>query len=399
MRALLISDDSQLNPKVAAIVQRSGYECRGLDIVPIDTAVDVASRVVRDVVILVMPGDRERGVAVLRDLRNTTPSVLVAIGPAKDPKFILHVLREGADDYLDQAELETELEATLVRLKIKQEPHEGDGRIVGLLAPSGGAGASTLAVNLAAVLAARHARTALLDLRLTAGDQTLLLDARSTHSLADVCRSAERMDRSMFEQSLFRHKCGVHLLAAPEKREDIGFVTTADLRKVLGMARMLFPRVVLDLDRTFCPEQLAAMVQTDLLLLVLRLDVVSLRNTQRALDYLHDMGIRDGRVQVVVNRYRQSKELSPRLAEQALGVKLFHYVPDDPGSANLCLNKGVPLVVDRPRARISRSLVALGEAVDRWQSAHAASPHQHNGHAEARHPPLEPPTIPTGRWG
>lgn len=377
MRALIVGDNETLIEKVRTIVLRSGFECRASDIVACESAAEYAALARRELAIAILPPDRQRGLDVLRDMRNTTQTVLLAAGPADDPRYILRALREGADEYLDVDDLETELETTLAQIKIKRLPQTDGGMVIGVLAPGGGSGASTLAVNLATALAQCHQRTALFDLRLAAGDQTLLLDLKPTHTLADLCRNCERMDTSMVAQSLAPHSSGVHLLAAPKTFEDISYVTSPGVRQALIIARTLFPFVVADLDRSFGTEQLAAIVQADLMLVVLRLDIVSLHNTRRVIDYLRELGVAADRVRVVVNRYGQPKELPARKAEQALGIELFHYVPDDAASVHLGINKGIPVILECPRAKISKSIVELARQVSTLPKKHL-----HNGHGD-----------------
>ena len=102
--------------------------------------------------------DPERALAVMRDIRRRTAARILAVGPATDTKLVLRAMREGASEYLDQGELQAELSEALQRL----EASGTAGRIIALLAPSGGSGASTLAVNVATVLAQKHSRCALI---------------------------------------------------------------------------------------------------------------------------------------------------------------------------------------------------------------------------------------------
>ncbi len=375
MRALIVGDHESLNARVREVVLRSGVGYGVVDVVPFASVPVGAGCVHYELTVVVLPSDPASGLEALRDIRNVSKSILLAVGPANDAKLVLRALRQGVSEYVDQDDLEAELEASLVRLRVKQNARASNGRIIGLLAASGGSGSSTLAANLAVLLARWHAQSALIDLRLAAADQAVLLDLKPTHTLADLCRNVNRMDRNMFQQSLVRHTSGVHLLAAPPAFDDIAAVTPQGVRQVLALARTVFPYVVLDLDRPVRPEQLAAVLQADLLLLVLRLDLASLRNARRTLDYLKEVGVAEERIRGVANRYGQPKELPSRKVEQALGVTILHYVPNDPARMNLAANKGVPVVLERPRARISKSLVKLAAQVNALQE-----PYRHNGH-------------------
>ena len=148
------------------------------------------------------------------------------MGPAADSKLVLRALRGGAEDYIDTAELEAELEGAIHRLTEATRAPAEIGRLIAVLGPNGGAGASTLAVNLAAALgSAKGAKpVGLIDLKLESGDLASLLDLKPTHTLADVCQNAARLDRVMFERSLAQHTAGIRLLAAPLHLTDIARV-------------------------------------------------------------------------------------------------------------------------------------------------------------------------------
>jgi pilus assembly protein CpaE len=172
------------------------------------------------------------------------------------------------------------------------------------------------------------------------------------------------MDRSMFERSLVRHPSGIQLLAPPRTYAEAAGVNPQGIRRALTLARTLFPYVVVDVDHSFAPEQVQALRQADIILLVLRLDFTCLRNAQRTLDYLEELGITSEQIRVVVNRYGQAKEVPYAKAEEALGVKIFHYVPEDAKSVNRANNNGVPVVLDSPSAKVSRSLAKLAASVN-----------------------------------
>src|SRR5262249_55744405 len=127
----------------------------------------------------------------------------------------------------------------------------------------------------------------------------------------------------------------------------------------LTLARQLFPYVVVDLDHSFREEQVQVLRQADVITLVFRLDFASLRNTRRVLDHLDRLSVDRMRVQLVVNRYGQPKEVPSAKAEEALGVKIAHFIPDDPKTVNRANNNGVPVVLESPSAKVSKLVTRL----------------------------------------
>src|SRR5438270_3272945 len=140
--------------------------------------------------------------------------------------------------------------------------------------------------------------------------------------------------------------------------------------RVLALGRSLFPYVVVDLDHSFREEQLQVLRQADVILLVIRLDFTSLCNGRRTLDYLEHLGVPRERVRLVVNRYGQPKEIPAAKAEEALGCKIFHYVPDDPKTINRANNNGVPAVLDSPSAKVSKSVTRLTMSINGQHKKH-----------------------------
>src|SRR5207302_598831 len=165
---------------------------------------------------------------------------LLAAGQASAATFGLRARPCGADQYLDETELGTGLDSVLARLQIKQEATAPPGRLLAILAASGGSGASTLAVNIAVTLAQEHQKCGLIDLKPGTGDLAALLDLKPQFTLADLCLNVSRLDRAMFEKMLVRHSSGVHLLASPQVFGNARVVTSQGVSHALTMALMLF---------------------------------------------------------------------------------------------------------------------------------------------------------------
>jgi pilus assembly protein CpaE len=206
---------------------------------------------------------------------------------------------------------------------------------------------------------------------LGAGDLAPLMDLKPARSLADLCANLGRVDRELFEQFFVRHTSHVHLLAAPISAGDCQSISAKAVRQVLAMARRRFAYCVTDLDRTFAEEQVEALRQSEAVLLVLRLDYTAIRNARRALERMQEFGIATNRVCPVVNRYGERKQLSVGQAEDALELKIEHFIPDDPAQINGAINAGKPFVLERPSAKVSQKIAQLAASVN----GHHALPH------------------------
>jgi pilus assembly protein CpaE len=352
---------------------RDRLHCPVPTLISFDQAEEVLARGRVSMLVFVLSPFPERALHLLRKLRGQVAGPVLAFGLASESKLILRALHEGADHYLDEADLETQLDAVLQRLQIKEEAiRRPAGQLFAMLGASGGSGTSTLAVNLATVLARESQRCALIDLKPGVGDLAALLDLKPTHNLADLCLNAGRMDRAMFESALVAHSSGVQLLAPPQMYEDIRLVTAQGVQKSLSLARESSPFTVVDLEDCYHEEQVVVLRQADLVLLVFRLDFTSLRSTRRILDYLEQVGVGEGRVRLVINRYGQAKELPLSEAEDALSRKIPYIIPDDPKTINSANNAGVPAVLRTPSAKVSQSIVQMANNLVRPEAGKAS---------------------------
>jgi pilus assembly protein CpaE len=372
----LITDGDAQGLRVREVLRALGADVSPSRTLSLDVAVARLAHETPALVVFVLPDEPERAVAAMSVIEafsktgGRAGATVLAVGPASNPKLVLRALRGGIDDYLDEAELDAELESALERWHAQRSGAARTGKLIAVLAPSGGSGSSTLAVNVAAALAKAHGTSGLIDLKLHAGDLAPLLDLRPTYTLADLCLNVARMDRSMFERTLVRHDSGIHLLAPPRNLDEVAHVTAEGVEHALAQALAAFPYVVADLDHSFHEEQTIALRQADVILLVIRLDFTSLRNCRRTIEHLEQLGLERDRLRLVVNRYGQPKEIPASKAEEALGLKIAHYIPDDAKTVNRANNNGIPLIVESPSARITRSVVKLAASVNGQHKGH-----------------------------
>lgn len=376
MRVYVASDDPAAGYQLRELLLNSGHECPTSQAVSLDritpllesagqaaTATAEPSAPNRDpqttLVLLILPADVERALATLRELRRRAPShQLFVIGPTNDSKLVLRVIREGAQEYLDQAELSTELAAALERLWAEQSGALAH-RAITLLAPSGGAGCSTLAANIATVLAGQKGQCVLLDLEPLFGDLAALLDLKPDHTLADLARENLRIDRSLFDRALVSHASGLRLLAAPGQIDDAPQVTADTIGQVLSLASSMARYVISDSGHSFLGTASQALPHADQILVVLRLDFTSLRNTRRVLDQLDRLGIARQQLRIVANRYGRPGELAASEAEQALQCSISQCIIEDPKNVNRANNQGMPVVQYAPSSKVARQITEL----------------------------------------
>lgn len=308
------------------------------------------------VVLVVVPEKDDADDSIFQEIKEAFPVSIVAVGPSDDPKRILRILHNGANQFIDVQNLEKEIPVALRKIRIETPALPDQGRLITVWGATGGCGASTVATNISAAMCESHGSCGLMDMRLEAGDLAAMLNLEPANSLASFCQSLSRIDDELFARCLTKHKSGISLLAAPISYRDSNKVTVRGIRKALYMMRSRYPIVVVDLDPSYQERQAQVLVQSDLILLIIRLDFTSLRRVRRVLDYTEELKIDPARIRLMVNRYRRTSEMSLADVKKSLGIDLLGAVPDDTGRVGHANNLGIPVVLQKPRAPVSRAL-------------------------------------------
>ena len=144
------------------------------------------------------------------------------------------------------------------------------GKVVTVFSPKGGSGKTMLATNLAVATARSGMRTLLVDLDLQFGDSalTLAVTPRAQRS-GDLAASAGDIDSDKLAAFVsIDPRSELAVLPAPRRPEEADIVGQTVLAAVLDAARNAYEAIVIDTGPLFDAAMLAALDQTDRLLLL-----------------------------------------------------------------------------------------------------------------------------------
>jgi pilus assembly protein CpaE len=313
-----------------------------------------------DVALVVCPPQVELARVQIQQMRSLCTGVVVAVMRGLSASDVVQLVRCGASDIIDlDGDVDNELRHLVARL---ERGFNSQRRCftTGVVAASGGAGATVIAANLAVSLAQQNRSVCLIDLHPRGGDQSILFNLPVKHSLTDLCaQGGHRLDAVMFEQALINHESGVKLLATDAP---LGERTVLDLESfgsVIRNAKSTFDQLVIDLEDVFHREQTEAVTHCDRLLIVVRVDFASILRTRRLLDSLRSMGVSDSNLRLVANRIGRTPSISPHKIKEALGLSIEHWIPDDPAAVISSINVGNPLVRENHRSPAAKAIHQL----------------------------------------
>jgi len=279
------------------------------------------------------------------------------------PNTILRAMRAGAKEFLPRPVPQADFAAAVDRvLKQADRSSGGRGKIIAVFSNKGGVGNTSVSANLSVALARVTGKeVALADLDLQAGDVSIFMNARAPKTIADVCATSARIDGPAVTGALVKHPTGVYVLAGPDRPEQTEVVKPAKVNEILTALRGAFPYIVVDNGHGFSDVNLEVFDQADEILVVVLLNLPSIRAAQRCLDVFRQLNyLRDQeKVHLVVNRYLPQRDIGVEQLEDALHYPVYWRIPNDYANMSDAINAGMPVAEIDAEADVTKSFDQL----------------------------------------
>jgi pilus assembly protein CpaE len=261
---------------------------------------------------------------------------------------------------------------------------KSSGQIITVLGSRGGVGCTSIAVNLAATLAAWPENSvALIDLDLAMGDADIAVElpGNDNISMGDLARNIERLDMNYLKRALVKHpETGLSILRHPLEIHEIGGIHEGHVERILNLLKISYTHLIVDLSKALLPTDLMALRMSNLVLLIAQLELSSLRNVVRLTHSLSMEGDLGDKIRVVVNRAGSDimeDGITVKKAEEVIGKPIFWQVPNDAKPMIGARVAGQPLIKFAPRSRAFQSFQGLAQAVT--GKAHGVDPAKKRG--------------------
>jgi pilus assembly protein CpaE len=361
--ALLLGADEAVLAEVRALFAALDATPVRCTVGRLGDGVRLAQETSAEVVAIVVDGDAPAAFALMEDLSQAAPSAYIfALSRDDSTENIIKAMRAGATEFLSlpiEAAQATRALIKVTALRRLAQPSGKPAQIWTLYSPKGGAGVTTLAVNLAIEAQAAGRSVCIVDLDYQAADVALFLNVNPLYTMMDITLNFRRLDSVFLQGTLTRHPSGVYLLAAPQHGE-ASAIPVEQVHAVIELLRTMYDIVIIDTPRSLAPEVMTAFSLASRVVLLVDLTLPMLRGYRRTMEVLDGLGVTPDRVDVVVSKYGSSRAAVPLdEAKRSLGLSVAHTLPRDDESALAALNKGAPLADAKPTSALRRAIAEL----------------------------------------
>ena len=379
-KILIVDDDPDTIEFLRILMVRQGY--RPLVAENGFTALELANQHHPDLIILdvMMPG--MDGYEVARSLHRRPETALIPIlmfTARTQPEDKVAGYEVGVDLYLTKPvhplDLQANIRALLLQRKSRKEASANRGYLVGVLSAKGGAGVSTVALNLAVAMTRQQKlKTIAVELRPGLGTWNDELNLNSRNGLANLlCKNIPEITQTQVEKQLTSTSSGVRcLLAGGDLCLDIELSTAVHqyevvTQELLGLAEV----IVLDLGTPFLPAFLLLLDMCNEIVVVMEPCLLSVRRTAPLINELHEKGFGSAKTinLVMVNHTRSDVTVSMTQVEEALHQTVALGFPPAMELAEHAVRMGQPMCLVQPDALISTQFTKLSEIIRKHMGA------------------------------
>ena len=353
----------------------------GLKIAPHASGDEVAEELLKHVSLLVIevePDDRAsiRRIDTIRE-RHPNLALVAAINGAS-VSLVRTLVRDGINDVVELPfDIPDLLQISLdVLARHNASPAQSVelAPMVAVARSIGGCGATSFATHLAGDLAAHDASgkgVIIVDLDLQFGSVADYLGIRARGNIADLLGAHDRLDEELLRSVASQTPGGISVIAAPEEIMPLESVDTDDLLRLLKLLRQQYGYVILDLPANWTNWTLSASLTADVIVLVVELNLGSLRQAKRRLELFRSVGIEDGAIEIVVNRVekRLFRTIDPGDVSQTLGHSVLGTIALDAPTVCAAQNQGVLVGDVHRKSKFGADMARIGELLREHQLA------------------------------
>lgn len=180
--------------------------------------------------------------------------------------------------------------------------------------------------------------------------------------MRDISSDFENVDQAVIGSYLTQHKSRIMVLPASNLFSKNEVTTPRHVEITLRSLSALFDYVIVDMPTRTTKTSAPVYRMADLSLLVTTPELAAISNVNPAINNLLDLDLPLSKIKVILNKANSSRFIKAKDVELVLEDDLFLKIATNK-QAILSLNEGVPIVLSKPRNKLSKSIFDLANKV------------------------------------
>ncbi len=234
-------------------------------------------------------------------------------------------------------------------------------RTISVFSNKGGVGKTFTSVNLSVSLALTGHKVLLVDFDFQAGqDMARMLNVTPRYAAVDLfSQLKDTVNPEIIKRHVVSHTSGLDFLPGVTHTRQVGLITPDNIKPFLKSAAAGYDYLVMDVGKAFSETLVTIFDHSNLILLVVTPDILSVYQTRWSLDILQSLHFPLKMVKIILNRSESRGGVAWQEVSSALPCEIVAHLPSDGRAVGMALNRGVPCVIDSPKAKVSESFKKL----------------------------------------
>lgn len=342
-----------------------------------EEAVAIVERLIPNIILMDINMPVMDGITATEVISIKSPvCAVVMMSVQEEQEYLRKAMMAGARDFLvkpfSNADLVNTIrkvhEKQLQTLKFSDVPVQKTtakrfGKLMTVFSTKGGTGKTTIVVNMGAALARLTGKkVCIVDLDLQFGDVAILMNLKMSLTISDLVETCgTTLDPDDILGYVHFHKeTGVSAYLSCTKPHLADLVSVEHIKQILMVLRENFDYVILDTSAAFRDIELTALDMSELILIVVTLELTALKSIKLVYEVLQDiLQYKDDKVKLILNKDTDLAGISGDDAKASLKKEIMVRIPEDLDMVTAALNKGVPFYTARNRT--SKVILAIEE--------------------------------------
>ncbi len=180
--------------------------------------------------------------------------------------------------------------------------------------------------------------------------------------MSELAQERDVWDIELLESYLLPHVSGVQTLPAPGRPEYAELITSEYIQDIINLLKLKYDYIIIDTPPFFNDTNLTALDLSTQILLVLAMDLATIKNIKLSLELLESLQ-HLGKTKLILNRASDDMGITIADAEETLDFLIAGYIPSEGKIVVPALNEGIPFVLSHPTARVSRAIQEVSNLV------------------------------------
>lgn len=304
---------------------------------------------------------------ILKISNNCPNCKILALSDSPSVDLIIKIMRAGAREFIPVPLIKNEFfEAINKIINQFEEPKKiNKCKIISVFSNKGGIGKTSLAANLALELSKiTKENVALIDMNFQMGDITTFLDLKPSFNISYMLENIDKINEMFLLSTLEKYKnSSLYILADPPYFKQADNIQPKQISKLFNTLKETFSYIIVDAEASFDGKNIAALDNSDMILLVTVANLPALRNTQRCLELFEKLGYDKEKTQIVINRYMENDEIKDTDVEKVLSKSIYWKIPNNYFAIMSAINKGVPVSAINSTTNVAQSYKDLAQHI------------------------------------